>query len=98
MAAGVLNRAQERGLKIPKDLSVIGFGGVPFSQWLYPALTTVGLPVDEIVNETLRELQTRIDNQDTGSIRKIGISSRIFERASCGSVSVPVNPAPAAVS
>ena len=90
VAAGVLNRAQERGLKIPMDLSVIGFGGIPFSSWLSPALTTVALPIDQIITETLKDLQNRITSQDTSSTRKISITSSVVERASCGAVSVPV--------
>lgn len=41
MATGVYEAARELGLRIPEDLSVIGFDGVPLSKYIQPPLTTV---------------------------------------------------------
>ena len=41
LAQGVITEAQARGLRIPQDLAVIGFGDVPFAADLVPALSTV---------------------------------------------------------
>ncbi|WP_263731366.1 LacI family DNA-binding transcriptional regulator [Cellulomonas sp. SG140] len=41
MAIGVLSALRERGLRVPDDVSVVGFDDVPESGYLYPALTTV---------------------------------------------------------
>lgn len=41
MALGVLMEAQKRGLKVPDDLAVIGFGAQAFSEEVLPSLTTV---------------------------------------------------------
>lgn len=41
MAIGVLSALRERGLRVPDDVSVVGFDDVPESGFLYPALTTV---------------------------------------------------------
>ena len=41
MAYGVYRAASERGLRIPEDLSVIGFDDLPFSQIVDPPLTSV---------------------------------------------------------
>ncbi|MBN9326980.1 MAG: substrate-binding domain-containing protein, partial [Cellulomonas sp.] len=41
MAIGVLSALRERGLRVPADVSVVGFDDVPESGYLYPALTTV---------------------------------------------------------
>ena len=83
VAAGVLHRAQERGIKVPEELSVIGCGDASFSALLHPPLTTVSLPVEEIVTLALAEVQTRIKEEDNLSIRKLGVASRVVERGSC---------------
>lgn len=44
MAAGVYKAAYELGLRIPDDLSVVGFDDSPLAARLTPALTTVNLP------------------------------------------------------
>lgn len=41
MAFGVMNVANEMGLKIPGDLSVVGFDGTPFSIFVIPSLSTI---------------------------------------------------------
>ena len=86
VAAGVLHRAQERGIKIPGDLSVMGCGDAPFSILLHPPLTTVALPVEEIAGLALAEIQTRIKEEDTSSIRKLSVESHVVERGSCAEV------------
>lgn len=41
MAIGVLSALRERGLRVPEDVSVVGFDDVPEAGYLYPPLTTV---------------------------------------------------------
>ncbi len=83
VAAGVMHRAQENGLKIPLDLSVMGCGDASFSPWLHPPLTTVAFSAHEMAAQALAEVQRRLREQDFTSIRKIGIPSSVIERASC---------------
>jgi LacI family repressor for deo operon, udp, cdd, tsx, nupC, and nupG len=54
MAIGVLDYARKQGLRVPEDLSVIGFDDIRFSQYLVPALTTVSQPMRQIGQETVR--------------------------------------------
>jgi LacI family repressor for deo operon, udp, cdd, tsx, nupC, and nupG len=56
MAIGVLDHARKIGLKVPQDLSVMGFDNIRFSQYLVPALTTVSQPMLQIGQETVRLL------------------------------------------
>ena len=88
VAAGVLHRAQERGIRVPEELSVVGCGDASFSPMLHPPLTTVALPVDEIAEMALAEVKTRIKEEDMSSTRKLSVSSRIVERGSCSNASV----------
>jgi LacI family transcriptional regulator len=48
LAYGVLLEAERHGLRVPKDLSVIGFDDLEWSRHLRPSLTTMHLPTDEI--------------------------------------------------
>jgi LacI family transcriptional regulator len=45
MALGVLASLRERGIRVPHDVSVSGFGDVPVSSDVTPALTTVAIPM-----------------------------------------------------
>lgn len=54
LAVDVVHAAQVRGLKVPGDLSVTGFDDIPLAAYLAPALTTVHMPVQEIVSDAIR--------------------------------------------
>jgi DNA-binding LacI/PurR family transcriptional regulator len=47
-ALGVYQAVYEAGLRIPDDLSVVGFDDLPPTQWMIPALTTVRQPLGEM--------------------------------------------------
>jgi LacI family transcriptional regulator len=48
MAAGAMAAAHERGLELPKELSIVGFDDAPISRYVYPKLTTVRYPIAEM--------------------------------------------------
>jgi LacI family transcriptional regulator, repressor for deo operon, udp, cdd, tsx, nupC, and nupG len=65
IAAGLYLAARERRLKIPRDLSVIGFDDMDFARVLEPPLTTVALDA-ELLGETAFELlEVRMDGRRT---------------------------------
>lgn len=41
MAIGAMKVAEELGLKVPEDLSIIGFGDIPIAKYVKPALSTI---------------------------------------------------------
>ncbi|MDZ7708198.1 MAG: substrate-binding domain-containing protein [Trueperaceae bacterium] len=47
-AVGLYAAARERGLRFPRDLSIVGFDDLPWSAYLDPALTTVRQPSREM--------------------------------------------------
>lgn len=56
MGIGVLRAAAERNIRVPSELSVIGFDDIQMSRYVYPALTTVGqsiLQLGEMAAELL---------------------------------------------
>jgi LacI family transcriptional regulator len=48
MALGVLRLLRERGLRVPEDVSVVGYDNIHLSEFTTPALTTVNVPRDRI--------------------------------------------------
>ncbi|MBA4379225.1 MAG: alanine racemase [Anaerolinea sp.] len=45
IAIGVIDAAQQAGIRVPEDLSVVGFDDISFSKLINPALTTVSQPI-----------------------------------------------------
>src|SRR5215470_9193301 len=48
MAFGVYEAVRRRGLRVPDDISVVGFDDLPESRWASPPLTTVRQPLAEM--------------------------------------------------
>src|SRR4029079_12000254 len=48
MAAGVYKAAYRMGLRIPEQLSVVGFDDSPLASRVWPSLTTVRLPIRDM--------------------------------------------------
>jgi LacI family transcriptional regulator len=53
-ATGVYAEARHRGLRLPEDLSVVGFDDLRLCQWLYPQLTTVRQPMADMARVAAR--------------------------------------------
>ena len=47
-ALGVYEAARQRGLRVPQDLSVVGFDDLPAARWVSPPLTTVRQPLADM--------------------------------------------------
>ena len=82
LAHGVLIEAQARGLSVPGDLAVIGFGDQEFAADLNPALTTVHVDRDRLGQVAAEAVLARLDGQEPArAVTDLGF--RIIRRASC---------------
>ncbi|MGX1676004.1 LacI family DNA-binding transcriptional regulator [Streptomyces sp. NPDC055400] len=54
LAAGVIEAARRRGLRVPEDLSIVGFDNTPLAEVTSPPLTTIHGPVREMGAVALR--------------------------------------------
>lgn len=61
MAIGAMHAATRRGLSVPGDLSVVGFGNLRHAAFLNPALTTVQLPLQQVGAKACERLIERIN-------------------------------------
>ncbi len=53
-ALGVIAAATDAGLRVPDDLSVVGYDDIPVSRWMSPQLTTVHQPLRRMGEEATR--------------------------------------------
>ncbi|SDQ36120.1 LacI family DNA-binding transcriptional regulator [Thermostaphylospora chromogena] len=89
IAYGVYAAAAERGLRIPEDISVMGYDAHPMSGLLRPALTTVDWDIAGIVRAAVRLVLDAVDggaDGDSGGERRRRIvqAPRLVRRASVG--------------
>jgi LacI family transcriptional regulator len=68
-AIGVLREAFERNVKIPEDLSLIGFDDIRLAQFTTPPLTTVRMSQTELANLAFRALMTEVQKNSPGPHR-----------------------------
>jgi len=83
-AAGVMARAQARGIKVPEELTVIGCSDDALSAHLQPALTSAHLPAEAIGVTGVTETDRRVRERDTfpSEAKKILLPVKLVERAS----------------
>ena len=77
----IYEAAREKGLRIPEDLSVAGFGNLPFAKYVTPPLTTLDQHPYEIGQSAVRRLLNRIVNP-AERCRKVLIPPDLVVRSS----------------
>jgi LacI family transcriptional regulator len=82
MAVGALNRLFDEGLKVPGDISVMGFDDSTLATMTRPALTTVHQPITDIGAASVDLLIRKIKGGG-GSVEEVILGHRIVERSSC---------------
>ena len=92
LAFGCIRAAIEKGIRIPDDLSIIGFDNVEMSQITNPPLTTIDQPKYEIGKAAIEMLLNMMakDGSREPEHRMIGV--RLIERQSCRRVSGSASP------
>ncbi|KRE89892.1 LacI family DNA-binding transcriptional regulator [Arthrobacter sp. Soil764] len=63
-ALGAYRAARSAGLRIPEDLSVIGFDDIPAAEWIEPGLTTIRQPVVQMAETAMRALLRHLDGDE----------------------------------
>ncbi|HLH83782.1 MAG TPA: LacI family DNA-binding transcriptional regulator [Trebonia sp.] len=80
-AFGVYEAARQRGLRIPEDLSVVGFDDLPVARWASPPLTTVRQPLAEMGSAAAQMLGELIEGLPLRSNR-VELSTELIVRES----------------
>jgi DNA-binding LacI/PurR family transcriptional regulator len=66
MALGVLRAFHEAGVRVPEDVSVVGFDDIPEAAYMTPPLTTVRQPFREVGRRSIQTLLAQIDGSAGG--------------------------------
>lgn len=82
VANDVLNAAYDLGIRVPEELSIIGFGNLPLTGRTRPQLATVDQFPCEIGRTAARLLLDRIERKETGERKNIAIHTQFIQRSS----------------
>lgn len=82
-AFGVYAAARSLGLRVPEDLSVVGFDGLPATEWVSPPLTTVRQPLRDVAGLATRMLLQVIRGEPLQSRRVELATSLIVRESTC---------------
>jgi LacI family transcriptional regulator len=84
MALGVYDAAADLGLRIPEDLSVVGFDDVPEAEWASPPLTTVRQPIGDMGAAALRALLAARAAPQVAAAARLELPTSVVVRSSTG--------------
>lgn len=82
IAIGCLRAAREAGLRVPKDLSIVGYDDMPMVDLLDPPLTTVRVPQYQMGVEAVRLVAAVIDPAAAWRCRRVHVRPDLIVRAS----------------
>jgi len=88
-ALGLYEAARELGLRIPEDLSVVGFDDLPVARWVGPPLTTVRQPLTEMAEAAARLVLELGSAQEERAATRLELATSLVVRSS----TAPVQPA-----
>jgi LacI family transcriptional regulator len=80
-AFGVYEAARQRGLRVPEDLSLVGFDELPVARWVSPPLTTVRQPLAEMGRAAAQMLGELIEGLPLRSTR-VELATELIVRES----------------
>ncbi|MFD1217122.1 MULTISPECIES: LacI family DNA-binding transcriptional regulator [Microbulbifer] len=87
MALGTVHEIKNAGLRVPEDISVVGFDDIRYAEVMDPPLTTIAQPAEEIGERTMRRLVQAIDggalDKDTDTSPEI-VPHKLIVRKSTG--------------
>ena len=89
MAAGALVAAHRRGLDVPGTLSVVGFDDAPLASTVWPSLTTIRQPIEEMGARAVGMLIARLRARPTLRPRQTKLETALLELVERESASPP---------
>lgn len=89
MALGAFRAVYNKGLKVPDDISIIGFDDIPLAQAMCPTLTTMAQPIPEMASLIVKLLVEKINGlrstnqKNRTELKKYLLKVMLVERDSC---------------
>jgi LacI family transcriptional regulator len=88
LTLGALQAVQERGIRIPEELSLIGYDDVEWCALMHPPLTVVAQPVHDVGQEAMRLLLEQIGSARTRRPQHVILKPELIVRDSCAPLRV----------
>jgi LacI family repressor for deo operon, udp, cdd, tsx, nupC, and nupG len=82
MALGTINRLDQAGLKVPQDMSIIGFDDIEVASQIVPALTTISAPIEKIAKNSFHMLLHLINGENLDN-RHVALDAKLVIRQTC---------------
>ncbi|NMM93721.1 extracellular solute-binding protein [Bifidobacterium oedipodis] len=82
MAAGFITTAIEHGLRLPKDVSVIGYGDSTLADLVRPTMSSIHLPWNAWTDAIAAALEEQFDSSKTKRVTTRSVATRFIQRAS----------------
>jgi LacI family transcriptional regulator len=83
MAFGAIDAIHSKGLKVPGDISVMGFDDIPTAAGVFPTLSTMRQPLPEMAARAVGEVVQMIEGAPPAS-KKIAFPMALVVRNSTG--------------
>jgi DNA-binding LacI/PurR family transcriptional regulator len=83
VAIGAKAALREANLRVPDDVSLVGFDDIPWAQYSDPPLTTVQLPAESLAQSACTLLLDLIQNKDGEKQHQIVLDTELIIRKSC---------------
>ncbi len=81
MALRLLKELTQRGIKIPENIAIMGFDDIFEDTMVTPELTTIHVPITQIISQTINQLQSKVADRNWLP-QKCFISTRLVKRKS----------------
>ena len=80
--SAAMDALRGQGLRVPDDISVVGFDGIPQAALVHPPLTTVSQPLAKMGRVATQMLLDRL-NDPGKPVRRIELPTELIIRGSC---------------
>ncbi|WP_251551563.1 LacI family DNA-binding transcriptional regulator [Neobacillus muris] len=82
MAIGAINAAFAHGIRVPDDISIVGFDDIEFARYTNPSLTTVKRPIEKISALGAKKILEMMNTEDPKAGEKIFVETELVVRQS----------------
>lgn len=86
VAIGAKSALREAGLRIPDDVSLVGFDDIPWARYSDPPLTTIRLPAEALAQQACSLLLSLIQGKGNRENHHIILETELIVRKSCKAI------------
>jgi len=85
-AVGAIRAIHEHGLRVPEDVSVVGFDDIDSAAYQHPGLTTIRQPLRQMGKMAAQTVLKRIEGKDSHGMREVVFEPELIVRGTTGAV------------